>query len=66
MLDLIANFSIGGVEILPLLQALLAFIGGASLLGLAISKFTVTTKDDEFFGKLQALILKLSLNVKTK
>ncbi len=66
MLEFISNLQIHGVAVLPILQAVLTFIGGASALGIAIAPLTKTTKDDAFWNKVQTLILKLSLNVKAK
>ena len=70
MLELIqsalANANVGGVGLLELAQAVVAFIGAASVLGAIVAKMTKTQKDDAFFAKVRNLILKVSLNVPTK
>jgi hypothetical protein len=66
MLEFISNLQIHGVAVLPILSGLLSFVGGASVLGLAIAPLTKTTKDDAFWAKVQAIVLKLSLNITPK
>jgi len=65
MLELL-NVQILGVNAIDLGQAVISFIGAASLLGVLIAKMTKTTKDDAFWAKIRDLVLKLSLNVTTK
>ncbi len=62
LLALVANLQVSGVNVIDLLQAVLGFIGAASVLGVLIAKMTKTTKDDAFFAKVRDLVLKLSLN----
>lgn len=66
LLALITNLQVGGVGVLEILQALVGFVGAASILGAVIAKFTTNTKDDAFFAKLRDLVLKVSLNVTKK
>lgn len=62
----LGTLKIADVSVMELVQAVVGFIGAASILGAVVARFTKTKKDDAFWAKVRDLLLKLSLNVTKK